>query len=401
MLIFLISLFLIYTILKVILEIIEIKFVKEELQKPAVILNEKEYKEAANISVTNKKFEVVVLIYDLILAVIWLSFGLKFLYLNIVTEGTILQNLVFVMSYIVISSLLALPFEIYSKFVKDKKFGFSTIDTKTFMLDFLKSFILTIVFGSLFVYLILLCVEFLGASWWIWAAVLSFVIILIINFIYPTIIAPMFNKMKRLENKELEGSIEALMQKCGFKSSGIYTIDASKRDKRLNAYFGGLGATKRVVLFDTLIHKLSTKEILAVLGHELGHFKHKDIIRNLVFASISIFVMFLIFGNLPNSVFSAVGISKSGGSIIIMLMILSPLLSFFITPIQSAMSRSCEFKADEFGAQIQDKDDMVSALKKLGSENKAFPKSHKFYSGFYHSHPTLFERINELENDHI
>ncbi|PSM51737.1 peptidase, M48 family [Campylobacter blaseri] len=401
MLIFLISVFLVYTMIKISLEILEISFINEESKKDAVILDDKIYKEAAKISVTNKKFEITTLVYDFILTVFWLSFGLKLLYTKIVLDDTIVQNLLFVMSYIVISSILGLPFEIYSKFIKDKKFGFSTIDKKTFILDFIKAFSLTIIFGSLFVYLILLCIEFLGASWWIWAAVLSFVIILIINFIYPTIIAPMFNKMKPLENKDLQDGIESLMQKCGFKSSGIFTIDASKRDNRLNAYFGGLGASKRVVLFDTLIQKLSINEILAVLGHELGHFKNKDIIRNLVFASVGIFIMFLIFGNLPFSVFESAGIAKSGGSIIIMLMVLSPILSFFITPIQSSISRKCEFKADEFGAEIQDKDDMISALKKLGSENKAFPKSHKIYSNFYHSHPTLYERITQLENDNI
>ena len=203
--------------------------------------------------------------------------------------------------------------------------------------------------------------------------------------------------MEILKNDELKASIENLMDRCGFKSSGVYTIDASKRDNRLNAYFGGFGSSKRVVLFDTLIEKLSVAEILAVLGHELGHFKNKDILRNLAFSSVLIVAVFGIFGNLPSAVFEAVGIEKSGGAIIVMLIILSNLFSFIVTPLMSALSRAREFKADEFGAEMQDNKSMASALKKLGSENKAFPKSSKLYSNFYHSHPTLYERISKLE----
>ncbi|NLK66767.1 MAG: M48 family metallopeptidase [Campylobacteraceae bacterium] len=394
----LIILFLFYTVFKITLELVELNFVKNEYQKEPVILEKEAFIEAGEISMANKKFEMFSLIYEFIIVVMWLSFGLKALYQNIVIDGTMAQNIVFVMSFIIISSLLSLPLEIYSKFVKDKKFGFSTIDRNTFIKDLLKSFAISLIFGSLVVWLILLCISFLGSSWWLWAALLSFVIVLIINFLYPTLIAPLFNKMEVLQNDELKKSIEALMDKCGFKSSGVYTIDASKRDNRLNAYFGGLGSSKRVVLFDTLIEKLTKDEILAVLGHELGHFKNKDILRNLVFSAILIVVVFGLFGNLPTAIFEAVGLEKSGGAIIIMLMILSNLLSFVVTPLMSALSRAREFKADEFGAEIQDKESMASALKKLGSENKAFPKSSKIYSSFYHSHPTLYERISKLES---
>ena len=154
-------------------------------------------------------------------------------------------------------------------------------------------------------------------------------------------------------------------------------------------------------MFDTLIKKLTKDEILAVLGHELGHFKNKDILRILVFSAILFFVIFGLLGNLPETIFNAIGIEKSGGSIIVMIAILSNLLSFIITPLQSFLSRKREFAADKFGAKMQNKNDMINALKKLGSENKAFPKSHKLYSNFYHSHPTLYERICELNDENI
>ncbi|QKF65100.1 M48 family metallopeptidase [Campylobacter corcagiensis] len=397
MLCVLITAFLLYSLVQIYLEILELNFIKTEAKNKAVVLDESEYKKAAAIGIENHKFKAFSVVYDFFVVVFWLGFGLKFLYQNIVVNGTVLENLAFVMSFILINSLLSLPLEIYSKFVKDKKFGFSNMTVKIFIIDTLKTLVITLIAGSIMVWLLILCVNFLGSSWWIWAGILSFIIVLAINFLYPTLIAPMFNKMSPLEDDDLRGDIERLLNECGFKSSGIFTIDASKRDNRLNAYFGGLGSSKRVVLFDTLIKKLSRGEILAVLGHELGHFKHGDIKRNLLYSAVMIFMMFFIFGNLPTSVFQAVGVAKSSGSIIVMLMILSTLLGFIATPVLSTLSRKKEFAADKHGADIQNSEDMVSALKKLGSENKAFPKSHKLYSAIYHSHPTLFERIEELE----
>ena len=228
---------------------------------------------------------------------------------------------------------------------------------------------------------------------------LSFGVALVINLIYPTLIAPIFNKMSPLEDGELKGKIEGLLAKCGFKSSGVFTIDASKRDNRLNAYFGGLGATKRVVLFDTLIKKLSTEEIVAVLGHELGHFKHKDILKMIALSAVMLFCLFFIFGNVGVGAYEAIGLGQNGASIIIFLVLFSPIFSFLFSPIISYFSRKNEFGADRFSKEISNKTDMINALTKLGSENKAFPKSHWLYSFVYHSHPSLFERINELENE--
>ena len=228
---------------------------------------------------------------------------------------------------------------------------------------------------------------------------LSFAVALVINLIYPTLIAPIFNKMQPLEDGELKSRIEGLLAQCGFKSSGVFTIDASKRDNRLNAYFGGLGATKRVVLFDTLVKKLSLEEIIAVLGHELGHFKHKDILKMIALSAVMLFAMFFIFGNIPDAAYGALGLSPAGGGTIVFLLLFSPIFGFLFSPISSYFSRANEFGADKFAGEISNKADMISALKKLGSENKAFPKAHPLYAFVYHSHPSLFERINELEND--
>ena len=249
----LLFIYIFYVIFKLFLANLQIGFVRTEARKEPVVLEASEYKNAADAAVTNLKFEIFSLIYHAVIFFAWISFGLKMLSNACLKDGTTLENIIFVMSFLLISSLLDLPLNIYESFVKDKKLGFSNMSAKIFLVDTIKSLALMLVFGSAFVWLVLLCINFLGDFWWFWAFLLSFGIALIINLIYPTLIAPIFNKMSPLEDGELKGKIEGLLTKCGFKSSGVFTIDASKRDNRLNAYFGGLGATKRVVLFDTLI----------------------------------------------------------------------------------------------------------------------------------------------------
>lgn len=398
MLIFLISLFGLFTSYEIFLSVLEINFVKQKSKEKAVVLSQEDYEKAAKIAIADEKFSIVSDIFSFVLLVIW-SLGCANLLQNYFgNEPSILNDTLFCTAFLVINSFLHLPFAIYESFVKDKKFGFSTITPKIFIIDTLKSLTLLIVFGGGFIYLLLWIFAILGEFWWIWGFCFAFILILLINLIYPTIIAPIFNKITPLNDEILETSINNLLQKCGFKSSGVFVMDASKRDNRLNAYFGGLGSTKRVVLFDTLVKKLTQNEILAVLGHELGHFKHKDLMKNIFFMSIVLFITFFILGNIPSSFYTSLSLRESSGSLIVFFLLYSPVLNAVFEPLTSAFSRSHEFGADAFSAQNTNKDDMISALKKLGSENKAFPISHKVYSFVYHSHPSLFERIKELEN---
>jgi len=217
--------------------------------------------------------------------------------------------------------------------------------------------------------------------------------------LYPIVRAKMFDKFEKLKDKELETKIENLLKDVGFKSSGIFSVDASKRDSRLNAYFGGLGATKRVVLFDTLIEKLTHNELLAVLGHELGHFKNGDILKNIAIMGFVMFVFFAIFGNLNDDLFLKLFLQKEPYAIITLFLIFSSILSFFLMPLISLISRYNEYKADAFGSNLASKEDLVNALLKLANENKSFPLSHKLYIFFYYSHPPLVERFKELGYD--
>ena len=154
-----------------------------------------------------------------------------------------------------------------------------------------------------------------------------------------------------------------------------------------------------MVLFDTLVKKLSLEEIIAVLGHELGHFQHKDILKMIALRAVMLFAMFLIFGNIPDAAYQALGLHSGGGGVIVFLLLFSPIFGLLFSPVSSYFSRVNEVGADRVAGVLSNKTDMISALKKLGSENKAFPKAHPLYAFVYHSHPSLFERINELEND--
>ncbi|MCK4441595.1 MAG: M48 family metallopeptidase, partial [Sulfurovaceae bacterium] len=206
-------------------------------------------------------------------------------------------------------------------------------------------------------------------------------------------------KFSPMEESELKTDIETMMDKVGLKSDGIFVMDASKRDSRLNAYFGGLGKTKRVVLFDTLLEKLRPKELLAVLGHELGHFSHGDIWKNIAMMGVLLFTSFFLLGHLPDELFLDMGVEHKAGVEIAMMMLLLPLVSFVFTPIMSLVSRHNEYGADEFGSKLGGKENLVSALIKLVDENKSFPKSHPLVVFFYYTHPPVLERLKELGYD--
>ena len=267
-----------------------------------------------------------------------------------------------------------------------------------FIKDTLKTGFLFLVFGSI----VIAGISYIISSfdtWWIWGFVFIFAVIILINMLYPVIRDKMFDKFDKLKDEELEKKIENLLDEVGFKSSGVFSVDASKRDNRLNAYFGGLGATKRVVLFDTLVEKLSHNELLAVLGHELGHFKNGDIMKNIGIMGVIMFIFFAIFGNLPEELFLGLNIANEPYAIITVFMIFSPILSFFLMPLISMISRHNEYAADEFGSNLSSKEDLVSALLKLANENKSFPLSHPIYIFFYYSHPPLVQRFKELGYD--
>ncbi|EAK1650227.1 M48 family metallopeptidase [Campylobacter jejuni] len=392
----LIAILCLYTALLSWISYAQIRFLEREKDKQAQILSEKDYQNAADIAIENEKFKLFSNFYNLIINIAWIGFGFLYLKELLISNNTRFENTLFLLSFLIITSILNLPLSIYESFIKDKAHGFSNMTVKLFIKDTVKSLILTLIFGFLILYALLFCYDFFGTFWWIAAFIFAFCIIVIINLIYPTLIAPIFNKMEKLDDENLLKKISSLMKQCGFSANGVYVIDASKRDKRLNAYFGGLFKSKRVVLFDTLLKALNERELLAVLGHELGHFIHKDIIKALFNGAITMFLLFFVFANLPEFVYLESHLEGVNGGVFALLFIFANIFSFLISPILNALSRKNEFTADQHGAKVTSKEDMKNALIALARENKAFIKTSKIYTFFYLSHPSISDRIKAL-----
>ncbi|EGM8593142.1 M48 family metallopeptidase [Campylobacter jejuni] len=392
----LIAILCLYTALLSWISYAQIRFLEREKDKQAQILSEKDYQNASDIAIENEKFKLFSNFYNLIISIAWIGFGFLYLKELLILNNTRFENTLFLLSFLIITSILNLPLSIYESFIKDKAHGFSNMTVKLFIKDTMKSLILTLIFGFLILYTLLFCYDFFGTFWWIAAFIFAFCIIVIINLIYPTLIAPIFNKMKKLDDENLLKKISSLMKQCGFSANGVYVIDASKRDKRLNAYFGGLFKSKRVVLFDTLLKALNERELLAVLGHELGHFVHKDIIKALFNGAITMFLLFFVFANLPEFVYLESHLEGVNGGVFALLFILANIFSFLISPMLNALSRKNEFAADQHGAKVTSKEDMKNALIALARENKAFIKTSKIYTFFYLSHPSISDRIKAL-----
>ena len=390
--------FCLYFIFNTYTSFMQIGYIKDAKILKPIILDSSKYLEAADYAIEKEKLAICSSFYDFILFILWIGFGLSFLDSLVQIDSFWIKAVVFVDLFIIINWFLTLPFELYSTFKLNKKYGFSNMTPALFIKDTIKTGILFLVFGSA----VIAAISFIISSfstWWIWGFVFIFAVIILINMLYPVIRDKMFDKFEKLKDKVLEEKIENLLNEVGFKSSGVFSVDASKRDNRLNAYFGGLGATKRVVLFDTLVEKLTHNELLAVLGHELGHFKNGDILKNIGIMGIVMFVFFAIFGNLPDELFLGLSLNNEPYAIIAVFMIFSPILSFFLMPLISMISRHNEYAADEFGSNLSTKEDLVSALLKLANENKSFPLSHPMYIFFYYSHPPLVERFKELGYD--
>ncbi len=392
-----IILYSIYTFMKIYIDVMQIGYINEEKRKVPVLMSADKYLVAGNYAVANGKLGLLSTLVDYLMFIWWVFVGFAWLSSFVQIDGAILQAVLFLFGFIIVNYIVGLPFELYQKFKIDESFGFNKMTPKMFVIDTLKSALLFfIIGGAIFALLAWIISSF--ESWWLWGFVSMFTVAVLANVLMPTFMG-LFNKFTPIEEGELKDEISKLMEQVGLKNDGIFIMDASKRDSRLNAFFGGLGKSKRVVLFDTLIEKLNTKELLAVLGHELGHFTHGDIWKNIGLMGLLLFVAFYLFGHLPDTLFLEMGVTPSAGVQIAMLMLLLPLLSFVFTPFMSAVSRHNEYAADEFGSQMGGKENLVSALMKLVTENKSFPKSHPLVIFFYYTHPPVLERLKELGFD--
>ena len=346
-----VTLYTLYVLINIYTSVMQIGYINQAKRKNPVLLKASEFLKAGNYAVAKEKLSIVNSFVDYLLFIAWMGVGIKALHADLFFQNEALMNVAIVMGFIVINSLISLPFSYYEKFVIDTEFGFNKSSVAQWVKDTLITSLLTLVIGSVVVWIIYMIMTKL-TLWWLWSFVFIFSVVILINMLFPTFRAMFFDKLTPLEDEELASEIQRLMDETGFVSSGVFISDASKRDARLNAYFGGLGKTKRVVLFDTLIEKLSTKELLAVLGHELGHFAHGDIYKNIALVGAMLFVMFGIFGNLPESLYLEMGLSQEPYVLMILLMLFMPVLGFIMMPIMGIVSRHNEYAADKMGSEL-------------------------------------------------
>ncbi|SFV64659.1 CAAX prenyl protease 1, putative [hydrothermal vent metagenome] len=402
MLMTLMGIYSLYVLITIYVSVMQIGYINQIKRKTPVLLTARDFLKAGNYAVAKEKLSIVNVFVEYLVFILWIAFGISWLHsVFLTTSNEAVMNIEIVMSFVIINSLISLPFSYYEKFVIDEEFGFNKSTLGQWIKDTVISFVTTLLIGSLVVWGIYAIIKNF-ALWWLWSFLFIFAIVILINMLYPTFRAMFFDKLTPLEDEELDSEIKRLMDATGFVSSGVFVSDASKRDGRLNAYFGGFGKSKRVVLFDTLLEKLTTKELLAVLGHELGHFAHGDVFKNIALVGGMLFVMFAIFGNLPDSLYLEMGIAKEPYVIMILVMLFMPVLGFIMMPIMGIVSRKNEYAADRMGSELggaAGEIELANALQKLVEENKSFPLSHPLYIFFHYTHPPVIERLKELGVD--
>ncbi len=313
----------------------------------------------------------------------------------------VIDGLLFFALLLIASGLLHIPFSLYDAFAIEGRYGFNVMTLRTWMFDLLKSIAVSAVLGGLLLWLLLAIVIHGGRAWWVWAWVSTGCFELLVLWLFPTVIAPLFNRFEPIDNQELEESIKELMKGVGLKVKGLFKMDASKRSRHTNAYFTGIGTSKRIVLFDTLLASHTHDEILSVLAHEAGHWKRRHVFKQLILAEVLSLAGFylvarclewpLLYGTFGFAeTISYVGLFLVGA-------VASP-FTYFAQPLASAMSRMFEREADDFAlGLIKTPEPMCRALKRLAADNLSNLTPHPFYAWFYYSHPPLVERINRLQ----
>ena len=313
--------------------------------------------------------------------------------------GEIVTGLIVIFGIMFISGIIDLPFTLYRTFKIEQRFGFNRMTAVQFIKDMLMQTALTLVLAVPLIGGILWLMQDASPLWWVyvWAVLLSFG--LLISWIYPTFIAPLFNKFMPLENEELRERITGLMDRCGFASNGIFVMDGSKRSSHGNAYFTGLGKNKRIVFFDTLLETLDANEVEAVLAHELGHFKHHHVRKGLILNAVITLVGLGILAWLikQESFYTVLGVSHASTYMaLILFSMVMPLFSIYLTPVMSHLSRKHEFEADDFAAEQSQPQTLIKALVKLYRDNANTLTPDALYSAFHDSHPPAPVRVAHL-----
>jgi STE24 endopeptidase len=317
--------------------------------------------------------------------------------------GAMAYQLALLAAFAVIGALLDLPFELYSTFRIEQRFGFNRMTWRLYLADMLKGTAVGVLIGLPLAALILWIMGSAGALWWLWAwgAWMGFNVLILV--LYPTVIAPLFNKFEPLADESLKARVQGLMAKCGFAAKGLFVMDGSKRSAHANAYFTGFGAAKRVVFFDTLLRKLTPGEVEAVLAHELGHFKHRHVQKRIVSMFALSLAGFALLGWLSTQAwfYTAFGVRPSltapnDALALLLFLLVVPVFGFFVSPLFAQLSRKHEFQADAYACTQADGRDLAAALLKLHEDNASTLTPDPLYARFYYSHPPAGERLAAL-----
>jgi STE24 endopeptidase len=362
------------------------------------------HQKAADYTVAKTKFGLVSLIYSSVVLIgFTLMGGLQWLAATLapLTGPGMRYQISLLVAFAVISGLLDLPLEYYRQFVMEQRFGFNKMTVKLWLYDMVKGVQLGAAIGLPLIWVVLALMEKSGAWWWLYAWLVWSGFQLLMMVLFPTVIAPMFNKFTPLADDSLKSRIEGLMQRVGFASKGLFVMDGSKRSAHGNAYFSGFGANKRIVFYDTLLERLAPQEIEAVLAHELGHFKLKHIIRRIVLMFAVSLGFLALLGYLKEQAwfYQGLGIDPlfAGDAMALILFVLVlPIFTFVLSPITSLTSRKHEFEADAFAAGHTDARDLASALVKMYEDNASTLTPDPLHSAFYDSHPPASVRIRQL-----
>jgi STE24 endopeptidase len=320
----------------------------------------------------------------------WQSFGLS--------ESV--THVAFILSFFVIGSLIELPVDWYKTFVLEQKFGFNNNTPALFLSDLAKQLLLVVILGAPLTWAALWLMGSTGEFWWLylWAAWMGFALFMM--WAYPAFIAPLFNEFKPLEDQQLKARVEGLLARCGFKSQGIFVMDGSRRSGHGNAYFTGLGSNKRIVFFDTLLETLDEDQIEAVLAHELGHFKRKHVVKNMVVMAVLSLVGLALLGwaSAEAWFYQGLGVDSQNNALaLVLFMLVIPVFSFFLHPLMTSMSRKYEYEADDYAASVSSAQHLIEALVALYQENASTLTPDPLVSAVYDSHPPATLRVAHLQ----
>lgn len=318
--------------------------------------------------------------------------------------GGLLQQLALLAAFAAIGGLLELPFTLWQTFRLEQRFGFNKMTWRMWLGDALKGLAVGVVVGLPIAALILWIMGTAGSTWWLWAWGTWMTFNLLLMLIYPAFIAPLFNKFAPLDDVGLKARVTALMQRCGFAAKGLFVMDGSRRSAHANAYFTGFGASKRVVFYDTLLRQLTPGEVEAVLAHELGHFKHRHIVKRMVILFATSFAGFALLGWLSGRAwfFAGLGVQPDFGApndavALLLFMAAAPVFGFFIAPLSARLSRRDEFEADAYAVAQTNGIDLSAALLKLYQDNASTLTPDPVFVKFYYSHPPASERLARIQ----